>query len=146
MYILVLRHLFPVDTQPPKSQACFPPPHLGYLASAYSWKPESLLSASPVRGWTRNPGFSQVPGGFERRFFVVKLCEQLEVTMVKFQAPEGSRNRGIIMFVVLPELGAPPCWWRGPGKVESWPAPRPQKKHRRHLKQQPEAPWGLFPR
>ena len=37
---------------------------------AYSWKPESLLSASPVRGWTRNPGFSQVPGGFERRFLV----------------------------------------------------------------------------
>ena len=68
---------------------------------AYSWKPESLLSASPVRGWTRNPGFSQVPGGFERRFFVVKLCEHLEVTLVKFQAPEGSMNRGIIMFVVL---------------------------------------------
>ena len=72
-----------------------------YCVIAYSWKPESLLSASPVRGWTRNPGFSQVPGGFERRFFVVKLCEHLEVTLVKFQAPEGSMNRGISMFVVL---------------------------------------------
>ena len=67
--------------------------------------------------------------------------------MVKFQAPEGSMNRGISMFVVLAgrswerrHVGgeAPERW--NPGRL-----PALKKKHRRHLKQQPEAPWGLFP-